>query len=319
MPAISPSVLIVRLDAIGDALALTPLIAALREHGASVDTVLNLGNAHAFSQRALDRVFIAGTADLAHGLVEQHYTHALIATEDARGYRIARDARIPQRVGFHNGWGKPLKSLWARTICTSTVYRPAGLDPRGPHECDVLYELGRSILGPLARPSRDAAILRPLVINDEPVPDERISLQITSKWLRLGASIDELVELARSAGSLSEVRMFGAHAEGDFLNSFERASGARVERFADLPQWKSAIAAAALLIAPDSGALHVAGMTGTPVVACFEAIPKFDLQTARWAPWAARNAIVKLEGAWPSMALASAAALLTDRRPIDTA
>lgn len=313
MPATSPSVLIVRLDAIGDALALTPLIASLRACGARVDAVLSPVNAGTFSRAALQRVFVSGTPSLAQSLAAERYTHALIATEDAAGYRIARDARIPLRIGFQNGWGKPLKSLWVRSLCTNTVYRRADLDPRGPHECTVLFELGRPIVGAFARPTHDATILRPLVIDEEPRADERVAMQITPKWLRLGASLDELVELARLAGSLRAVRAFGAAHEGDFLDAFERAAGSRVERFANLPEWKAAIAAARLLIAPDSGALHVAGMTGTPVVGGFEAIPAFGLQTARWSPWAAPHAIVKLEGAWPAVAADAAAELLTGR------
>ena len=314
MSAISPSVLIVRLDAIGDALALTPLIAALRERGARVDAVLNPGNCRAFSNRALDRVFVAGMPELAQALAARRHTHALIATEDARGYRIARAAAIPLRVGFQNGWGKPLKSLWVRSLCTDTVYRPADLDPRGRHECAVLYDLGRDIVGSASRPTRDVAALRPLVIDDEPAPDMRVAVQITSKWARLGASLRDMVDLARRSKAICETRFIGAQSEGDFLDAFEHASGDRVERFGDLPEWKSAIAAAAVLIAPDSGAVHVAGMTGTPVVAAFEAAPKIRLQSARWAPWAARHTIVKLAGAWPITAADAAAALLTGSR-----
>ena len=313
MPATSPSVLIVRLDAIGDALALAPLIAALRERGARVDAVLSPVNAGAFSRAALQRVFIFGSPSLTQSLAAERYTHALIATEDAAGYRLARAARVPQRIGFQNGWGKPLKTLWVRHLCTDTVHRRAGLDPRGLHECAVLFELGRPILGAFARPTHDVSVLRPLVIDEEPRADERVAVQITPKWLRLGASLDGLIELTRRAGSLGAVRAFGARHESDFLDAFERAAAYRVERFADLPEWKAAIAAARVLIAPDSGALHVAGMTGTPVVGGFAAIPAFGLQTARWSPWAAPHAIVKLEGAWPAAAADAAAELLSGR------
>jgi len=313
MPAISPSVLIVRLDAIGDALALTPLIAALRQRGARVDVLLRPVNAVTFSRRALHRVFISGAPSLARNLAAERYTHALIATEDAAGYRIARDARIPLRIGFQNGWGKPLKSLWVRNLCTHTVYRSAGLDPRGPHECAVLFELGRTILDASATPARDSALLRPLVIDEEPSPDERVAIQITPKWLRLGTSLEALVELTRRVSSLGPVRAFGASGEGDFLSAFEHAAGYRIERFANLPHWKAAIAAARLLIAPDSGAMHVAGMTGTPVVGGFEATPDFALQAARWSPWAAPHAIVRLEGRWPAAAADAAGELLTGR------
>ena len=53
MPKVSPSVLIIRLDAFGDALALTPSIAALRRQAFMVDVVLRHSNAKAFAPRAV--------------------------------------------------------------------------------------------------------------------------------------------------------------------------------------------------------------------------------------------------------------------------
>ncbi len=57
------------------------------------------------------------------------YTHALVATEDPSGYRVARASGISHRIGFENGWGKPFKSLWVRAHLTQTLHRSAGLDP----------------------------------------------------------------------------------------------------------------------------------------------------------------------------------------------
>ncbi len=60
MNSITPSVLIVRLDAIGDALTTAPLIAALRAHGMRVGIVLRPVNAQVFAPGALDRVHVTG-------------------------------------------------------------------------------------------------------------------------------------------------------------------------------------------------------------------------------------------------------------------
>ncbi|HTX58101.1 MAG TPA: hypothetical protein VMH02_00395, partial [Verrucomicrobiae bacterium] len=59
MPQSSPSVLIIRLDAIGDALALVPLLAALRAREIPADVVLRPVNAEALSSRAVRRVLVA--------------------------------------------------------------------------------------------------------------------------------------------------------------------------------------------------------------------------------------------------------------------
>lgn len=299
----SPSVLLVRLDAIGDALTLVPVIAALRSHTFRIGAVLRPINAQIFSQRALDRIHLAGScsaADLVKEIRSQHYGAALVATEKPEGYRLAYDARIPARVGFQNGWGKPLKSLWTRRMCTHTIFRTAGLDPRAPHECEVMFKLARTLI---AEPeaSRDARRLRPLVIDDEPPADERIAFQVTDKWRRLGASPEDIAELVRRITARHVVRFVAAEHEAGYADVFTRATGMHVETFAALAPWKNAIAAARAVVAPDSGAAHVAGMVGTPVVSCF-AREAFPLQSKRWAPWAAPHRILPIESAWPLIA-----------------
>lgn len=306
----SPSALIVRLDAIGDALTTLPLIAALRGRGFRVGAVLRPVNAQIFSARALDRVHLAGTPGLAEEIRNEGYRVALIATEKPEAYRIARAARIPVRIGFENGWGKPFKTLWVRRMCTQTVFRTAGLDPRAPHECAVVFQLAADLL-PETSPPRDPAVLRELVLDAEPQPDSRAVLQITDKWERLGASLEQVRDLFDRMKAHRGVRLIGAEREREFCERFASAANARVEMFADLTGWKNAIAASQGVMAPDSGAVHVAGMTGTPVVACF-ASEHFALQTGRWAPWAARNRVVEMRGdAWPLVAADALESLLT--------
>ncbi len=315
MPDTSPSVLIVRLDAIGDALALTPLVAALRARGCGVGIVLRTVNAQVFAPGAFDRIHVE---DGARALAAFGYTHALVATEDPRGYKLAAAARIPVRIGFDNGWGKPLKTLWVRRICTRTVRRTAGLDARAPHEAAVLYELGRSVLGPVAEPSRDPRVLRPLVMESDPPADSRVVLQVTDKWERLGAPLSGLTDLAARIAARHGLRAIAAARESPYADRFSAATGIPVERFTALSPWKAAIAAARVVVAPDSGALHVAGMTGTPTVALFAATPEFRLQSARWAPWAAPHRIVAMDGAWPTVAADAVGDLLSGRRRIYT-
>lgn len=292
----SPSVLIVRLDAIGDALALVPLLAALRERGARIDIVLSARNAGAFSKSAVDRVYVEEPG-LGDRLAQNHYDYALVATEDASGYRLARATGAPARIGFQNGWGKPLKSLWVRSLLTRTVYRTAGLDPRAPHECQVLFQLGSEILAASPIP-RDAGILRSFVLDTEPQRDERVVMQITDKWHRLGAARKAVADLAQALQQRHAMRFVAAEGERDYARELAGAARISVEYFAKLGPWKDAIASARAVVAPDSGAVHVAGMTGTPVVAAF-AEKHFALQTGRWSPWAAPYRLVKIEGGLP--------------------
>ncbi len=322
MPEVSPSVLIIRLDAIGDALALTPLLAAFRRHAFSVDVVLQPENADVFSTLAAREIVIARFAlrssarsnlaaieKLGEGLQRRAYSHVLVATEDPGGYRLAAAVGAPVRVGFVNAGGKPLKNFWTARLLTHTIARSAGLDLSAPHECQVLFELG----APLLRgegPTRDLADLRPLVLEREPEPDDRIAIQITDKWERLGVDIADVVDLIRRAGEYGDLHLLSSQREAPYAQRIADATGHAVSFFAELAPWKSAIAAATAVVTPDSGALHVAGMTGTPVVAIFAPQRQYALQVARWAPWAAPHRIVQSLDGWPARATEALAQLV---------
>ncbi|MBV8345739.1 MAG: hypothetical protein JO190_12220 [Candidatus Eremiobacteraeota bacterium] len=314
MPEVSPSVLIIRLDGIGDALALTPLLSALRGRAIPVDVVLRRANAAIFAPAAARRIV---TADfemrsasqpnidrieaLGRGLRGHGYSHVLVATEDPGGYRLAGAIAAPVRIGFTNGLGKPLKSLWSRRFLTTAVYRSAGLDPRGRHECEVLFQLGHSLVGDVT-PAKEAPELRPLVIEGPSQSDERVAVQITDKWERIGIPLPDVVELVRRLASSAELRFLCARSEAPYAERIAAATGNAIDFFDDLIEWKAAIAAAAALVAPDSGATHVAGMVGTPVVSVFPSGRDFPLQVARWAPWAAPHRIVRAGEGWPARA-----------------
>lgn len=318
MSETSPRVLIIRLDAIGDALSLTPMLAALADRTIPVDLVLRAQNAAVFSSRAARKIYEAPFAlrsstsenrelidAFGDRLRANAYTHVLVATEDPGGYRLARATQAPQRVGFVNGWGKPLKTLWAKSILTQTIYRSAGLDARAPHESTVAFELARSLVGS-AVPTRDSARLRPFVLEREPQPDARIAMQITDKWERLGIAFDDVRELVTRLQAQMPTRFIASHSERAFADRIRAECGIGIDIFDALEPWKEAIAAARALIAPDSGALHVAGMTGTPTIAVFPPMPHFDWQVARWSPWAAPHRIIKAERGWPEVVLESA-------------
>ena len=322
MPQTSPSVLVIRLDGIGDALALTPLLAALRARAIPVDLVLRAVNAEIFSSRAARAVHVApfalrsstpenrrAIADFGAQLRAQAYTHILIATEDPGGYRLARAVGARHRTGFINGWGKPFKTLWASTILSRAIVRTAGLDRRAPHECEVLWKLGAGLTGDASIP-RDPNVLRPLILEQDVPREERVAFQVSDKWERLGIGFDQVVRALRAAAEFHAVHPIAAASESAYAQRIAAAAGIEVECYAQLAPWKNAIAGAAALIAPDSGALHLAGMLGIPTVAVFPADRDFALQTARWSPWAAPHRIIRADGDWPHAAAESLNELL---------
>lgn len=314
--------LIIRLDAIGDALALTPLLAALHSHAIPVDVVVRPYNAGALAPRAARSLKIA-TFDLrssarsnveaieAFGAALQPngYSHVLVATEDPAGYRLARAVGAPVRAGFADPLGKPLKALWSRGLLTQSVYRSARLDRRAPHECEVLFALGSTLVAK-ARPTRDVARLRPLVLERECEPEDYVALQVTEKWERLGIAREDVVALVSRLRRSVALRPIAARSEAAYAQSIADATGIEISYFDDLAAWKAAIGAASALVAPDSGAMHVAGMIGTPVVAVFPPTAGYALQIARWAPWAAAHRIVRADDGWPARASEALAPLL---------
>ncbi len=314
----SPSALIVRLDALGDTLALAPLLLALREAGVPVDLILSPTARDLYAPGALRHAYVApfaqrdgsaasraAVAAFAEQLRKNRYSHVLVATEDQAGFRLAAAIGAPHRIGFQNGWGKPLKTIWARSLLTQAIYRSAGLDPRAPHECEVLFALGASLLAPGTRPSRDASALRALLLAHEAAPPRGVALQLTSKWERLGMSVADVRSfLDRATAWAGTIRLLAPLAERAAIAQLTEGLDA-IEWFDELQPWIAAIAASELLVAPDSGAIHIAGTIGTPCVALFQSGPDFELQRARWRPWAAPSVTLEGSAEWPQRALSA--------------
>ena len=292
-------VLLIRLDGIGDALVCTPLIGALRAAGHELGLVLSDRNAG---------VFAAGTAVATHVLeripwprhgstqasraradaeIAQHgYDVALIASEEPEAYELA--AAVPQRVGFTTGWAKPFKSAWIKRRVTRAVRRAATVRGHAQHEAEIMLRLGADLIA--TPPERDAATLRPWITGPEAHPERRgIVVQLGRKWNALGIA-DAL--LARLMASLCErgARFVAAPAERDGLRA--QFPALDIEAPATTRAWIAAIDAAAALVSPDTGAAHLAGMIGVPVVDVFPDAG-FDAQTRRWRPWASSSIVVR--------------------------
>ena len=147
-------ILLVRLDGIGDALACTPLIAALRDAGHELGVALTRRNAAIFARGTFRWTHVlARNPWPAHGHdpadVEQllgrareiGYEVALVASEEPDAYEMARKA-APHTVGFTNGWEKPLKTLRVRRRLNRAIVRSASLLRHTQHEVETLLCTG---------------------------------------------------------------------------------------------------------------------------------------------------------------------------------
>jgi len=323
-------VLIVRADGIGDALVCAPLVAALRDAGHEVGAVLGTRSRGAFAARAFARVHVLERIPWPrHGSTPEtrrtalaevraaRYDIALVASEEPEAYRFARDAHIGVRVGFTNGWEKPFKTIAVGRLLTQPLVRSASAGHATEHEVETLFRLGAGFARETA-PTRDAARLRELVLDDAPAPQRFVALQVTKKLREAGLDREAYVALARRLAEAGRtVRFYGD--DGPFVHDVARACG--VEGFASLSVagWKSHLAAARAIVTPDSGAAHVAGMLGVPCVDCFAPAPATVRDVARWRPWAAPYRAIVLDPARERVAIAAVLAnavdeLLADRR-----
>ncbi|HEY7980825.1 MAG TPA: hypothetical protein VID19_05020 [Candidatus Eremiobacteraceae bacterium] len=290
-------IVLIRVDAIGDALVTTPLIAALRANGHNVGIVLSDVNADIFDVHAVSWFHVLeripwprhGSTTASHArtlaaMRERSYDVALIASEEPEAYAIAREAAIPQRVGFHNGWQKPLKSLWIASQCTDTIYRPALASRAREHEVETLYKLGARYVAS-SLPPRDPVQLAHLLLAAIPDRDATVVVQVTPKWRASGVSDDALVSVLRALAS-RDLRAVAATSEKEFAVAIAARASVELDVFAALGPWKDAVARAAAIVTPDTGSAHLAGMLGTPCVDCFPH-EDFVMREKRWVPWAA--------------------------------
>lgn len=290
--------LLVRLDGIGDALVCTPLLAALSAAGHTLGVALSDRNAGIFAGRGpmthvLERIpwpqhgsTPASRARADAEIAEQRYDAALIASEEPEAYELA--AGIPQRIGFVTGWAKPLKTLWARRRLTTALHRAATSARQREHEVDVLFRLGAGF-GTVPPPPSDATRLRPWIVA-EPLPARAGTVvQLGTKWRSCGVT-DEALRGVTAALRERGARFVVAPAERAAVAAI--VPGLPMDAPATVAGWIAAIDAAANVVSVDTGAAHLAGMLGVPIVDVFPDAG-FEDQTRRWRPWAASSIVVR--------------------------
>ncbi len=288
-----------RLDGIGDALVCTPLIAALRAAGHELGLALSDRNATVFAPHTAAAVHVLeripwprhGSTPLSRAradaeIAAQRYDAALIASEEPEAYALA--APVPRRVGFVTGWAKPFKTWWARRRLTTALARAASAHRERAHEVEVLFRLGGDF-ATAREPARAPAELRPWIV-EGPVPARGgIVVQLGAKWTAFGVGDDAL---GRVCASLAARGARFLIAPGEREHFAARFPALALEAPPTLRDWIAAIDAASALVSVDTGAAHLAGMLGVPVVDVFPD-RGFEQQTRRWRPWAASSIVLR--------------------------
>jgi ADP-heptose:LPS heptosyltransferase len=294
-------VLLVRLDGIGDAAVCVPLLAALREAGHEIGVALTTRNAGLFARDAIVAEHVLeripwpahgstpeSTARASAEIAAARYDVALIASEEPEAFALA--APVRERAGFTTGWARPLKTLWVKSRTTRTVSRSQRAGGEDAHEVEVMYRLGAGLVRREAPPA-DAAMLRPLLTDDRVDgtdvasagtrrPGGSLIVQAGPKWLASGVPAG--VQRALFARLAPHARIVAAPGDAQAVREL---TGIEPETFAGLRPWVEALASARAVVTVDTGAAHVAGMLGTPVVDVFPDA-HFAAQVRRWRPWA---------------------------------
>ncbi|MGP6159422.1 MAG: glycosyltransferase family 9 protein [Vulcanimicrobiaceae bacterium] len=304
-------VLLVRADGVGDALVCAPLLVALRDAGHEVGALLSTRNDEAFAFGAFAHVHVVERIPWpAHGSTFTSYASALqaaravgyevalIASEEPEAYRFAREAGARVRVGFTNGWEKPLKSLWARAQLTRAVVREASAWRVRGHEVETLFRLGAGLHAE-AEPTRDPRRLRPLVCGgasggDSSAPNASragaegfVALQVARKVHADEAGSRRFAAIVASVAERLRAVVFATPADAALAEAIVADSGVEARTFARVTEWRAALCDALAVVTPDSGAAHLAGMAGVPCVDLFEPSPHVACDIVRWRPWAA--------------------------------
>ena len=295
------AILLVRLDGVGDAALCIPALEGMRRAfpDASFGAICSNKNATLFSDRVA-HVHVYDddepVATLRGELTAQHYTRALIATEEVAGYQLGRLCGASRRAGFWHRFEKPFKSLWQRGQLSAAVYRPAAWTASPEHEVATLYRLAEALGARVPVPANPQDLRRWLRVERSDLAraaDGALAFQITPKLLTGGwgpTSLAQLVSASTTASGYDKVVLFAsAQDEGLACSVMEHMppSRARVSVLGSLslPRWLGALDSAVALVTPDTGAAHVAGMLGAGVIDLFDE-PDFDRLSQQWHPWA---------------------------------
>jgi len=265
---------------LGDVVLTTPLLAALAARHGPVDIVTTPAAAPLLETHPAVRRVIPydkrgagrgwpGIRALAARLRREGYERAYLPHRSLRTAALAWLARIPVRIGFHDGW---------RLLYTEARRRPAD-----GHEIDRLLALAG------AAAATYAPGLRPTPEDERAAADLLARGGIQGPFLALAPGsiwgskrwpyYDQLAVRLAARGAVVAVGGPEDASLGEaIVGAVGRSGGRAVNACGKLTLRQSAalIARAAVLVTNDSAPLHLATAAGTPVVAVFgPTIPEF--------------------------------------------
>lgn len=299
-----PSALVVQTAFLGDVVLTTPLLEALAGRHGPVDLVTTpaaapLVETHPavrrvvpYDKKGKDRG-VAGLWRLARRLRAERYAVAYLPHRSLRSAVLALLARIPTRVGFHDGWPMFYTDVKRRPVEGHEIDRILALaespDLTGRAPRHATPTLVTSIADRAAAEGflREQGIKEPFAVL---APG---SIWGTKRWPYYPA-------LAAVLADRLGVVAIGSPADAELGNDIVRAVDERRGRSKavnacgrlSLRASAAVIARAAVLVTNDSAPLHLASAVGTPIVAIFgPTIPAFG-----FGPRGPRDRVVEVPG-----------------------
>src|SRR2546425_10994481 len=288
--------LVIQTAFLGDVVLTTPLFEALAARHGPVDVVTPPAAAPLIETHpAVRRVIpydkngrdrgLAGLLRLARSLRAERYECAYLPHRSLRTALAAWLARIPQRVGFDDGW----RSLY------TDVRRRA----KQGHEIDRVLALA-GVAAHRARPRLHVTLADHAAtegfLREHAIPERFVALAPGSIWgSKRWPYYRELAErLAERAGIVVVGAAEDARLAAEITEAVARAGGRAVSGCGRLSVRQSveAIRRAAVLVTNDSAPLHFGQAVDTPTVAIFgSTAPSFG-----FGPRGPRDQVVELDG-----------------------
>jgi heptosyltransferase-3 len=300
------SIVLSRLDRVGDLILSTPAIASVRRSWprARITMVCSRHNAGVVEQNLdIDELIVveAGTPVARAGARLRGQAELAIALAPRTAdFALIGATRAARRIGY------TYLRRYATRIASRLYLTDLALSEADPELCDrdpayvVRHEVDQVLsLVELAGGTRlERDLIVPIGDADRAfvsdVPAGGIAFQLAPRWLRDGSTLSSVLELMR------RLRRFGLPLVATY--GAESAAFARAVREAgvadfvvgDLPfsAWAAAFEKSAAVVTVDTGATHVASATHTPTVVVFEH-RYFNLSSQEWAPYRVPSVVLR--------------------------
>lgn len=303
---VSPRILLIRPDRIGDAIISVPVIQMLRERfpGAVIDMLLGEKNRSAAALLpGLDATLVIPAAPLKiPGMLRQirarHYDIVinLLAKDSASGAVLTSLAGGRFRIGFQGSHANiydiavpaPARPMhMVRT--TSLLLQPLGINPIGDMPSRPAERL--TVVIPLETRERMKGTIKALL---HELPSPIVALNISGSGTEKFFGVESYVEVARLLRAAGITSVFGA-APGDaaFLEAIATGSGCPALPITrSLAEFAALLEHADLIVTPDTSIVHIAAALGKPTVVMVTS----SENGLAWRPWGVPHAVVTGNG-----------------------